>query len=136
MNFKKIAAGALAATAVALAAPAAAQAAPVEYWELCYASCANRAEGKITWHNRTATLSGHVYDSGRSWTQIKVTSYAGNKQIGKVATRTADDEKPNGSPLPFGFTVGDSTLPGGIDLVIVELCFSTGCVDETALFRP
>ena len=136
MNFKKIAVCALAATAVALAAPAAAQAAPVEHWELCDKSCANRAEGKITWHNRTATLSGDVYDVGPNWTQIKATAYAGNTQVGKVETRTADDLKPGGSPLPFSFTVGDTNRPGGIDLVIVELCFRSGCVDETALLRP
>ncbi|PWK90888.1 hypothetical protein C8D88_101913 [Lentzea atacamensis] len=142
MIIKKIAAGVLAATAVAVAAPAAAHADTDTGFALCDTrACDNNfVMGKITWHNRTATVSGHVVDSGPGFTVAKFRAYANGKQIGKEVSRYTDDASTNPdlkSPRALGFGLGDTNLPGGIDKIAIFLCFTeTTCQYSMTVPKP
>ena len=138
MTTKKLAAGVLAAAAVALAAPATANATIVDKWVICNGTnCDSSAQGDITWHNRTADVSGIIWDQGFGSTTIKFRAYANGRQIGPEVARTANDETsdPNvKSPRKIGFPMGDTNLPGGIDEIRIWICFTT-CVDSTTEYR-
>jgi hypothetical protein len=141
LTIKKLAAGVLAATAVAVAAPATAHADPVTAFQLCdgVSTCNNYVKGTVTWHNRTATISGYVVDKGAGFTVAKFRAYANGKQIGDDVTRYTDDTSTNPdlkSPRKLGFGIGDTNLPGGLDTVGVYLCFTeTTCQHSLAVPR-
>lgn len=127
MSIKKFAAGVLAAAAITAVAPATAHADTVTGFRLCDSTCANYVEGKVVWHNRTASVSGVVVDKGAGFTVAKFRAYAGGKQIGDVVSRYADDTSTNPdlkSPRTIGFGMGDTNLPGGLDKIAVYLCFT------------
>lgn len=140
MNIKKLAAGALAATAVAVAAPGIAHADEVRYFSVCDTECDNFTEGSITWHNRTATISGRVVDRGAGFTTAKFRAFANGRQVGAEVSRYADDASTNPdlkSPREIGFGIGDTTLPGGIDKITVLLCFTqTTCQYAESYSKP
>jgi len=142
MNFKKIAAGALAATAMTVAVPAVAHADPVTAFRLCDTeACDNRVQGTVTWHNRTATVSGWVVDKGAGFTTAKFRAYDTNgKQVGPDVSRYTDDASTNPtlkSPRAIGFGMGDTTKPGGLGKIAVFLCFTeTACQHSLTLPKP
>ena len=142
MNIKKLAAGALAATAVAVAAPGIAHADPVRNFFVFDKGleCQNYTDGSITWHNRTATISGRVVDMGAGFTTAKFRAFANGRQVGSDVSRYADDASTNPtfkSPRKIGFGIGDTNLSGGIDQIVILLCFTeTSCQYSKSYTRP
>jgi len=137
---KKLAAGVLATMAVATTAPGTANAADdVRSFENCVGACSSLGTfGTITWHNRTATVHGWVYDTGPGTTQAQFRAWQDGAQVGRTETRTADDKSPRlGSPREFSFVMGDTNRPGGLDTIWVDLCFDNGhCEGNRVYFRP
>lgn len=139
MTFKKIAVGVLAAAAVAVTAPATAHADPVRNFFLCDSglNCENYTSGTITWHNRTATVSGHVVDKGAGFTIAKFQGYAGTTPVGPQESRYVDDASANPnltSPRKIGFGLGDTNKPGGINRILIELCFTESSCQYSAVY--
>ncbi|PWK90887.1 hypothetical protein C8D88_101912 [Lentzea atacamensis] len=127
MNTRKILAGVLAAGAMALAAPAGAQAAvPDDPYGFCWPSasdCANGTSGTIVWSNRTATATGTIWHySGSGSSQAQFRAFAGDKQIGKLDTRTVHA---GGADEGYSVGLGDTDLRGGINRVDIRFCSPT-----------
>ncbi len=80
--------------------------------------CINRSYAGINWHNRTAHIQGAVTADVDLWstTTVNFQAFAGNKLVESTSRRSE-----RGS-VPFNFPIGDSTLPGGIDLTKVQVC--------------
>ncbi|MET9628529.1 hypothetical protein ABZX92_13785 [Lentzea sp. NPDC006480] len=138
MTFKKIAAGILAAAALAVLAPASAQADPSIGFET--GDGYDYTKGTITWHNRTVTISGYVIDEGAGWTEVRFRVFAGSTQIGAEESRYTDDASTNPklrSPRRFELGMGDTTKPGGVNKVEIAICHTKNtCVDHTTRLRP
>lgn len=138
VTFKQIAAGVLAAAAVAVVAPASAHADPSTEFET--GDGYDYSRGSITWHNRTAGVSGYVIDEGPGWTVVRFRAFAGSKQIGADVTRYTDDESADPkirSPRRFEFLMGDTNLPGGVDKVEISICHTKNTCDQhTTRQRP
>jgi hypothetical protein len=78
--------------------------------------CVIRAEGSVTWHNRTATITGKVINGhGQSATAF-FRAYAGSTKIDET-TRTASGV----STTPFSFVIGDPDLVGGINRITISI---------------
>jgi hypothetical protein len=141
LTIKKIAAGVLAAAAVAVSLSASAEAAgdPVTQWSTV-GDDSGYAWGYVTWHNRTVSLTGYVTDKGAGWTVARFRAYANGRQIGPDVTRYTDDASTNPnlkSPRDFEFLMGDTNLPGGIDKVGISICHTeTSCAYSTSVTRP
>jgi hypothetical protein len=78
------------------------------------------AEGAVTWGNRTAEVSGHVWDYESAATESTVayfTAYAGSTAI-QGTTRAAHNEDRS-----FRFTIGDPDLVGGVNRVKIQICY-------------
>ena len=88
-------------------------------------TCLVRVEGTVTWHNRTATITGKVTNGlGGSATGTFI-AYAGTTTIDRT-TRTASGV----STTPFSFVIGDPDLVGGINKVrIVITHYSPGTLE-------
>lgn len=81
-------------------------------------------DGVIIWGNRTATVSGTVYDSkwnGEFSTIALFEAYAGANKI-DIQRRTAS----GGGSRGFSFAIGDPDLVGGIDRVRITVCWAYG----------
>ena len=80
------------------------------------------SEGSISWSNRTAYVSGDVY---QGVTDVDVAVYfeafTNDTTVGPTEHRTAT----SGS-LHFGFTIGDPDKPGGINNIRVTVCGEPG----------
>jgi len=87
----------------------------------CVDSCAGGTRGSITWFNRTANVSGSVFDSGYGTTTAIFEAFAGSTKI-DVETRFADDQGSTGPNRSFSFTIGDTDLVGGIDRIRITVC--------------
>jgi len=78
-------------------------------------------EGSFTWYNRTANVQGHVVDLGWGSTTAIFEAYAGDRKIDSE-TRTANDTTDLTWNRSFNFTIGDTDLVGGINLIKVTVC--------------
>ncbi|KJK51184.1 hypothetical protein UK23_08165 [Lentzea aerocolonigenes] len=138
MTFKKIAAGTLAAAALAVLAPASAQADPSTEFET--GDGYDYTKGTITWHNRTVTISGYVIDEGAGWTEVRFRVFAGSTQIGAQESRYTDDASTNPvlrSPRRFELGMGDTNRPGGVTKVEIAICHTKNTCDQfTTRPRP
>ncbi len=87
---------------------------------------AGRASGTITWGNRTAVISGQVWDTdanGMDFTTAFFEAYAGSTEIDST-TRTANRNSPSfGSPRPYTFVIGNPDLVGGINRIKITVCW-------------
>ena len=137
MTVRKLAAGALV-DAAALAAPATAQAEDLTSFEHCISPCEDGGTfGTIDWHNRTATVHGWVFDDKPGWTQAKFVAYKNGRPDGDLVTRTTDDAGRYGPKREFSFVIGDTNRPGGLERVMVDLCFDNGyCKGWKDFWRP
>ncbi|MEU9508536.1 hypothetical protein AB0D32_19935 [Micromonospora sp. NPDC048170] len=126
-SYKKIA-RVLSAAALATAGSVGIAAAPAQAaqsFDVCvpgYCSW-SYTQGAITWHNRTAGVTGSVVDVGPGSTTAFFEAFAGSTKIDSQ-TRTADDETSLGSPRGFNFTIGDTDLVGGINRIKITVCFT------------
>jgi hypothetical protein len=134
---KKFAA-ALAAISVAFVAPATAQAAGLGSFSNCAGSCFTLGtHGDLTWHNRTVSVHGWVHDTGPGWTQAVFMAVQDGHQVGLIETRTADDQNARlGKDREFSFGMGDTTRPGGLDEIWVNLCWESRCNGWEVFERP
>jgi hypothetical protein len=84
------------------------------------------AIGGVNWSNRTAYVSGDVYDvDGMVMTSTVVfEAYAASTKIDSQ-TRTADQFGSTGSPRHYGFTIGDPDKPGGIDRIKITVRYNS-----------
>ncbi|GAB2566661.1 hypothetical protein GCM10027269_21480 [Kribbella endophytica] len=80
--------------------------------------CVNRSYAGINWYNRTAHIQGAVTDDVDLWstTTVYFQAFAGNKLVESTSRRSER------ASVSFNFPIGDSTLPGGIDLIKVQVC--------------
>jgi hypothetical protein len=118
---------------VAVAAPAPAQAAPnLDDFDLSVVGCGNGGDtwGRITWHNRTATVTGTVWDRTcrTVYSEVRFKAFADRVLI-DTETRSANNDVDSSLDewRDFEFTIGDTNLVGGIDRVFVELCAGSAC---------
>lgn len=90
---------------------------------ICPSDCADGgAEGGIAWGNRTAEVSGHVWDYrslASESTVVFIDAYAGTTAI-QSTTRTAHN-----NDVSFRFTIGDPNLVGGINRIQTQVCSMT-----------
>ncbi|WP_416901218.1 hypothetical protein [Micromonospora echinospora] len=126
-GYKKIA-RVLFAAALATAGSVGIAAGPVQAaqnFDVCVGSACDLAytQGTITWGNRTADVTGSVFDSGQGYTTAIFEAFAGSTKIDSE-TRTADDETSLGSPRGFNFNIGDPDLVGGIDRIKITVCIT------------
>jgi hypothetical protein len=85
---------------------------PNPYYEVSFTS------GSITWHNRTATITGHVFELDTpGYTTAYFQAFAGSRQIGATQTRTINEVDRR-----FEFVIGDTNLRGGINLIHIWVC--------------
>jgi hypothetical protein len=74
--------------------------------------------GSIIWHNRTATITGHVFEIDTTgYTTAYFQAFAGSNQIGATQTRTVNE-----GDRGFNFVIGDTNLRGGINLIHIWIC--------------
>lgn len=78
--------------------------------------CVVRAEGTVTWHNRTATITGNVINGHGASATAFFRAYAGSTKIDQT-TRTASGV----STTPFSFVIGDPNLVGGINKITISI---------------
>ena len=78
-------------------------------------TCNVRVVGTITWHNRTATITGDVINGVGGSATATFTAYAGS--FVAETTRTASGV----STKPFSFVIGDPNLVGGINRIVVRM---------------
>lgn len=117
--------GALVGSGVAVGMSAPAQADTSEQFYVCDATCFNWTSGTITWHNRTATVSGTVYDEQPgAYTTAIFEAFAGSTKIDS-ATRTANDESDLGWARNFSFSIGDPNKVGGINRIKITVCWTS-----------
>ncbi|MDO0937029.1 hypothetical protein QQY66_36920 [Streptomyces sp. DG2A-72] len=112
--------GALAITA----SPAAASS--KQDFDVCAYTCSSNSGftyGTITWYNRTAGITGSVWDNGYKDvpTVAYFEAYAGSVKIDSE-TRTANTDTDLGAVRGFNFTIGDTNLVGGIDRIKITAC--------------
>lgn len=95
---------------------------PDDPYYICVGDCAvARTDGRITWGQRTANVTGEVVDVGVGSTTATFKAYAGATQIGATQTRTSSE-----GAKGYGFTMGDPNLRGGINKITIQLCTSAG----------
>jgi hypothetical protein len=77
--------------------------------------CAVSVQGAIVWGQRTATISGNVYN-GRGGMNATAffDAYARTTHV-DATTRTAGGV----STTPFSFVIGDTNRPGGINKIVI-----------------
>ena len=97
----------------------------------------DKTEFGIVWYNRTAGLSGSVFNSGApDVTQAVFQAFAGGTLVdSEPRTDTNADSAPRG----FGFTIGDPNLVGGIDRIRVTVCVyapTKTCGPQFNFLRP
>jgi hypothetical protein len=115
-----------AAVAVAMAGGVApAQAATSEWFNVCgVLDCGYNVAGTITWHNRTASVTGDVIDAIKDDGTYGVAvfeAFAGSRKIDSE-TRSANADGSTGVVRGFNFTIGDTELVGGIDRIKITMC--------------
>jgi hypothetical protein len=102
-----------------------ARAAAPDFFQICLSwsggLCIEGVEGDITWHNRTATVTGIVQDNGEGYATGYFEAFAGDTEIDST-TRSADDTGSLGTPRAFSFVIGDPNLRGGIDRIKIQFC--------------
>jgi hypothetical protein len=85
---------------------------PNPWWDVSF------TDGSITWHNRTATISGHVFELNTpGYTIAYFQAFAGTRQIGPTETRSINERD-----RPYGFVIGDTNLRGGINVIHIWIC--------------
>lgn len=84
-------------------------------------------KGTITWHNRTATVTGEVVDIGTGYTVATFAAYANDGinvvHVGEDQTRSANDESELGWRRTFSFTLGDTNRVGGFNQALLDVCW-------------
>lgn len=80
-------------------------------------NCDGQTIGGIIWGNRTSTLQGRLIDHGGTGTTVFFDAFAG-------ATKVDSDTRHVAAlgDIPYNFVIGDSTVPGGVDRVRVQVC--------------
>lgn len=125
-----IASGVLAgAGLIVAAAPQAAAASPDSFFVCVQDQCHNPpqfgfARGDITWHNRTATITGRVVygaDTGGGYTTVIFEAFDANNVKRDSDTRTVNGGDPDGR-RDFEFGIGDTNLVGGITRIKTTVC--------------
>ena len=112
---------------IGVATPA--HAASTDAFSVCYNrdACSRDGEtsGLITWHNRTATVTGSVIDGGDDELYVEAVfeAYAGSVKVDST-TRAANFNSSLGAVRSFSFTIGDTNRPGGIDRIKITVCLA------------
>lgn len=89
-----------------------------------------RSQGTITWYNRTAGVTGEVYDEGAGSTTVVFKAYANTTQIGSTETRTVQEGRRG-----FNFNIGDPDKRGGINRITVQVCSVGTCGPVITLYK-
>ncbi|WP_199512802.1 hypothetical protein [Nucisporomicrobium flavum] len=118
---RRTAIGAALATLATVLPPVAAQAAAVTSFSAYGWSGAmdGFSEGSFTWYNRTTYVSGDVYEGDfDGHVTVYFEAFANDTKVGPTEHRTATTY----AGLHFGFTIGDTDRPGGINNIRVTVC--------------
>lgn len=98
----------------------------------CWGECEVGVDGTITWGQRTAWLSGNVIN--RNPTPGCVTVYfrafAGSTVIDRDTRTNCGGADPEDPYVPFGFSIGDPDLVGGVNRIAVYFVWYDQFVDE------
>jgi len=78
--------------------------------------------GTVSWGNRTAAITGTVYDGGGDLATATVIfeAFAGSTKIDSQ-TRTANEMTELGGTRGYSFSIGDPDLSGGIDRIKITV---------------
>ena len=111
---------AVAAGILGLSAPA--QAAD-RFFITCIADgdCSSSTYGDITFYNRTAQVTGTVFDSTAGSTTAVFEAFVGDTKTGSQ-TRFADNEGSTGANRGFNFTIGNSQVAGDVTRIKITVC--------------
>lgn len=86
----------------------------------------NATAGTLTWYNRTVNVSGSVYDSGYYGVSAVFDAFQGSTKIDSQSRGAG-----NGQTKSFGFDIGDTNLPGGVDRIRITLCIYSSATEHT-----